>query len=108
MRRVLLAALLWLSTVAPAPAAVVIHASNGGQIGKYLVLFALVRQAGERVIIDGPCLSACTLVLSMVPRERICVTRRAVLGFHAAWLPDRRGRPVNHAGGTRLLMAAYP
>ena len=39
--------------------------------------------SGEKVIIDGPCLSACTLVLSTVPSNRICVTKRAVLGFHA-------------------------
>jgi hypothetical protein len=28
----------------------------------------------------------------MVPSSRICVTRRAVLGFHAARSVDRRGR----------------
>ncbi len=44
------------------------------------------------MVIDGPCLSACTLVLSIVPGERICVTKRAVLGFHAARSVDRRGR----------------
>ena len=49
-------------------------------------------QSGERVVIDGPCLSACTLVLSTVPSNRICVTRRAVLGFHAARSIDTRGR----------------
>ena len=31
-------------------------------------------QSGERVVIDGPCLSACTLVLMSLPRSRICVT----------------------------------
>src|SRR5882757_3900391 len=57
----------------------------GGQIGRYLDRFQAVRASGERVIIDGPCLSACTLVLGVVPRDRICVTSRARLGFHAAW-----------------------
>ena len=51
----------------------------------YLRTFAQIRQSGERVIIDGPCLSACTLVLSTIPKKRICVTSRAVLGFT---LPD--------------------
>ena len=32
-------------------------------------------------MIDGRCLSACTLVRGVIPRERICVTRRARLGF---------------------------
>jgi len=103
-----LATLISLIAVGPAAAAVRIHASNGGQIGPYMALFALMRDSGERIIIDGPCLSACTLVLSVVPHERICVTRRAVLGFHAAWTPDRRGRPLTHSKATHLMMATYP
>ena len=54
-----------------------------GTVGSYLSFFSRVRQSGERVIIDGPRLSACTLVLSTIPRSRVCVTSRAVLGFHA-------------------------
>jgi ClpP class serine protease len=70
--------------VAPAQAEVRILDSPGGQVGPFLDLFEQVRASGERVVIDGPCLSACTLVLSLVPNDRICVTRRAILGFHAA------------------------
>ena len=57
----------------------------GGRIGAYVEQYSQVKQNGERVVIDGTCLSACTLVLGIVPRDRICVTRRAMLGFHAAW-----------------------
>ena len=64
--------------------------------------------SGERVVIDGPCLSACTLVLMMVPAERICVTRRAVLGFHAARSIDRRGRMYAEPEASREVEAAYP
>jgi hypothetical protein len=39
------------------------------------------------VIIDGFCASACTIVLGTVPHDKICVTFRAKLGFHAAWDP---------------------
>jgi hypothetical protein len=67
-----------------------------------------VRKSGERVIIDGPCFSACTLVLSIVPDDRICVTRRAVLGFHAARLLDDRGRLHAEPGATRLVLETYP
>ncbi|MEA2837982.1 MAG: hypothetical protein QOD89_2532 [Bradyrhizobium sp.] len=77
---------------APASAEVRILASPGGEVGPFLDLFERVRASGERVVIDGPCLSACTLVLSTVPNNRICVTRRAVLGFHAARSMDARGR----------------
>ena len=68
-----------------------------------------MRQSGERVIIDGPCLSACTLVLSTIPRNRICVTRRAVLGFHAPRLVDRQtGRSSGAPQATRLVIDSYP
>ena len=80
------------AAIAPLRAEVRILASPGGQVGPFLDLFEQVRSSGERVVIDGPCLSACTLVLSMVPNDRICVTRRAVLGFHAARSIDRRGK----------------
>ena len=61
---------------AAASADVRILASPGGEVGRFLRLFAVLRESGERIVIDGPCLSACTLVLSTIPRERICVTRR--------------------------------
>ncbi len=80
----------------------------GGQIGPYLERLAALRNSGEQVIIDGPCLSACTMVLGVIPRERICVTQRARLGFHAAWHPGNNGRPILSPGGTRLLMDVYP
>jgi hypothetical protein len=72
------------AAMTPARAEIRILASPGGQVGPFLDLFDRVRESGERVVIDGPCLSACTLVLMTVPEERICVTRRAVLGFHRA------------------------
>ena len=92
----------------PARAEVRILASPGGQVGPFLDLFERVRDSGERVVIDGPCLSACTLVLSMVPTERICVTRRAVLGFHAARSIDRRGRIYAEPEASALVLEAYP
>src|SRR6201994_971244 len=98
-------------SIAAAPAAraeVRILASPGGQVGPFLDLFEKVRASGERVVIDGPCLSACTLVLSMVPHERICVTRRAVLGFHAARSMDRRGRMYAEPEASKLVLQTYP
>jgi hypothetical protein len=108
MRRILFAALLSLATVAPASAELRIEGSAGGVIGDYLRLFALAKQLGHKVVIDGPCLSACTLVLSVMPRNRVCVTSRAVLGFHAAWTPDEEGQVFTHPGATRLMLATYP
>jgi hypothetical protein len=80
----------------------------GGRIGTYVDQFSAVRASGQRVVIDGACLSACTLVLGIVPRNRICVTRRAMLGFHAAWMPGPQGRPVPSEIGTQALWDMYP
>jgi hypothetical protein len=105
---VVLAIALWVIASALARAEVRILSSPGGQVGPFLDLFEEVNRSGERVVIDGPCLSACTLVLSMVPSERICVTRRAVLGFHAARSIDRRGRTYAEPEASRLVLEAYP
>jgi hypothetical protein len=109
VRRLTLIAVFFLAALAPASADVRILSSPGGEVGHYLRLFAQLRQSGERIIIDGPCLSACTLVLSTIPRSRICVTRRAVLGFHAPRLVDREGRIYRAPSqATRVVTAAYP
>ena len=94
--------------VMPASAEVRILASPGGQVGPFLDLFEQVNKSGERVVIDGPCLSACTLIVSMVPETRICVTRRAILGFHAARSVDRRGRTYAEPEASQLVLHAYP
>jgi len=104
----LLAVALWVFATMLASAEVRILASPGGQVGPFIDLFEKVRNSGERVVIDGPCLSACTLVLSMVPQERICVTRRAVFGFHAARSMDRRGRLYAEPEASKLVLQAYP
>jgi hypothetical protein len=93
-----------------AAAEVRIEASPGGNVLPFLTLFAAVRHSGQRVVIDGPCLSACTLVLSTIPRSRICVTRRAVLGFHAAKVVDQYGGqyPTEARTVTRAVAETYP
>ena len=96
------------AAISPTRAEVRILASPGGQVGPFLDLFDRVRESGERVVIDGPCLSACTLVLSTVPNERICVTRRAVLGFHGARSIDRRGRMYAEPEASQAVLEAYP
>jgi hypothetical protein len=81
---------------------------RGGKIGTYIDRYQGVRSSGETVIIDGLCASACTIVLGAVPRERICVTSQAVLGFHAAWDSDANGRAVTNPGATQMLYSGYP
>jgi ClpP class serine protease len=60
-----------LAAIMPVRAEIRILASPGGQVGPFLELFDRVRETGERVVIDGPCLSACTLVLGIVPLKQL-------------------------------------
>ena len=108
MKTIFVAAVLCGLALPPALAEVRILASPGGQVGPFLDLFDRVRASGERVVIDGPCMSACTLVLSMVPADRICVTRKAILGFHAARSVDARGRMYAEPEASELVLEAYP
>jgi len=104
----IIALMLLIASGVAARAELRIVSSPGGEVESYLRLFAMVRQSGERVIIDGPCLSACTLVLSAIPEDRICITRRAVLGFHAARWLDQQGQLYAAPEETRLLATTYP
>ena len=109
VRRTLLVALCLLAAGPAAHAELRIRGLPGGDVGRYLTLFTDIRKSGERVVVDGPCMSACTLVLSFVPREHLCVTPRAVFGFHAAREVDNRsGRSSASTEVTRLMEATYP
>ena len=107
--RVAAAAMLVLLTmnVASAFATVRISDDRGGQIGDYLSKYHALREAGDRVEIDGTCASACTMLLGVIPRNRICVTPRAVLAFHSAWNPTSEGEQVSSAGNY-YLWSNYP
>ncbi len=81
----------------------------GGEVSAYVSKFHEMRASGEHVVIDGPCLSACTLLTGIVPRDHVCVTSRAVLGFHAASYYDDASRSlVPTREGSRLVMSLYP
>jgi hypothetical protein len=108
IRGLLFCAVLLACGVSSASATMRIAEDRGGQIGQYLQSFAAVRDSGERVVIDGNCLSACTLVLGLIPSDRICATARARFGFHAAWMPNSDGHPVTSPMGTQALWDIYP
>jgi hypothetical protein len=102
--------LLCLAAVSPARADLHITRDHGGYVEEYKAKYQRVREKGERVIIDGICNSACTLVLGIVPMNKICVTPRASLGFHQAYYDKAFtfGIKVTSAAGTSDLMSYYP
>jgi len=108
LRAVVLAVVLVCAGAIESSATVRIAGDQGGRIGTYIEAFATLRSTGESVVIDGTCLSACTLILGILSADQVCVTRRARLGFHAAWRPGNNGRPVRSHLGTQMLMDVYP
>jgi len=101
--------LLLIATV-PARADYRITRDHGGDVEHYKAAYSRLRDVGERVIIDGVCSSACTLVLGIVPLKRICATPRASLGFHEAYFDKRwtAGVRVTSVAGTEELLSIYP
>jgi hypothetical protein len=92
-----------------ASADVRIVSDPGGEVSAYILKFQEMRTAGEHVVIDGPCLSACTLLTGILLRNHVCVTSHAVLGFHAASYYDDASRSlVPTREGSRLVMSLYP
>ncbi len=98
MRRMLVVVLLALAGLAPAGADIAIEGSPGGEATSFLRFFEAVRLSGERVAVDGPCVSACTLALSVLPRSRICSRPRAILGFHGAKTDGRARQRIPGPG----------
>ena len=102
-------ALATVLTTCAAAAAIRIGSDPGGEVSSYIRRFHQIRKSGERVVIDGPCLSACTLLTGIIPKNWVCVTSRAVLGFHAASYYDDASRSlVPTAEGSQLVMRLYP
>ncbi|PZA10512.1 hypothetical protein DNX69_14195 [Rhodopseudomonas palustris] len=104
----MLAAVLLVAGVASSQAMVRIADDRGGRIGTYVDKYQSLRSSGETVMIDGLCASACTIVLGAVPHDKICVTSRANLGFHAAWDLGSNGRAITNTEATQMLYTMYP
>jgi hypothetical protein len=104
----LLAAIILLAGAGASHAVVWIGEDRGGLIDTYVNRYKGLRSSGESVIIDGLCASSCTIVLSAVAHDKICVTSNAALGFHAAWDFGRNGRTITNPEATQMLYAMYP
>jgi hypothetical protein len=109
---ILLLSLLSLPLLAVTPARADLHITgdHGGYVEEYKAKYQRVRDRHERVIIDGICNSACTLVFGIVPLNKICVTPRASVGFHQAYYDKAFtfGIKVTSSEGTADLMSYYP
>jgi len=107
MRRLILAAAIAAVPVA-AHAEIVVSFDRGGSLNRYIE--RVVSASGQRVVIDGECMSSCTIWLG---HRGVCVQRSARLWFHAAQDGTRSMRDGNpwrtvSADGNAALLAFYP
>jgi hypothetical protein len=89
--------ILLLALTVPASADLRIRRDHGGYLEEYKAKYARIRDSGERIIIDGICNGACTVLLGIVPLNRVCVTPRARLGFKEAHY-DTQGQADSGSG----------
>lgn len=59
----------------------VIEEDHGGIVDLYTAQANWMASMGTPVIIDGPCISACT-IFADIDRANVCVTTNAVFGYH--------------------------
>jgi hypothetical protein len=84
LRALLAAAVLACSSAAFAgTGTITIDDDFGGSVYTYDMWYKRVKESGVPVRIEGVCISACTLVLSLPP-EQVCVASSASFGFHLA------------------------
>jgi hypothetical protein len=82
----------------------VLHLEEGGFIHEHMRRWRQLGQSDADVEIRGPCFSACTLIIAVVPKERLCFGDYASLQFHAA--SDLSGRIAIPA--TMWMLRQYP
>lgn len=104
----LLASTLSIACASQCQAVVRIANDRGGLIQRYLDRYDELKGTGQTVVIDGLCASACTILLAKIPSDRVCVTERANLAFHAAWDLGVGGRHVTNREATRMIYSMYP
>lgn len=63
----------------------VLWASEGGAILDYESKYAKLRTQADQIQIHGVCASACTYLFGYYKRDEICVTDKALFGFHSVY-----------------------
>jgi hypothetical protein len=93
-----------------ANATVVITDDPGGYIDEFLHKYEVIRASGDQVIVAGPCSSACTMMLGIVPDSKICATSGGVFGFHSGMvmLPGQPNSARYSPFWTRVMWHRYP
>lgn len=82
LSKLVVAASLFVSATVPATATLIIKQNPGGVVMRFYEAVESYRMRGEKIIVDGACYSACTLVLALARDSLVCATPRASFHFH--------------------------
>jgi hypothetical protein len=94
------------SMLPPVSSPVVMHGGMGGLISAHQDRFALLKQNNATVEMRSGCWSACTLITSYIPKDRLCFEKGAFLAFHAPRTAELYPRIHWHL--TRVMYTSYP
>jgi hypothetical protein len=79
----------------------------GGSITTYVTWYERISKIpGARLVIDAPCVSACTIALAYFDKTNMCITERGSFGFHLGdW---GQGDEINRNYTQMLVRMMYP
>jgi hypothetical protein len=84
---------------------------NGGVMDDFIKYWHQVKREGRQVRIQGRCASSCTLMIGIIPKERICVAPGAYMAFHQAsdsyFHPQYGVQRAYSESGTQLMWDHY-
>jgi hypothetical protein len=100
----LLALLLGGLFCGPAQAHYYIRNDPGGLLDKFIAKYHRLNAKKEKIVVIGFCNSACTLMLGIIPRERVCVRKGATMGFHSSYIWPS----LYYRRGTEEMWSYYP
>ncbi len=86
----------------------IIRFDMGGVVVNYIKTYVDFRDTSDKLVIDGYCVSACTLFLGILNPDRYCMTKDAVLGFHSASTGIPGGELRHAPEFTQLMWNMYP
>lgn len=92
------AQMIWNPTIEYHKNVMVIKNDRGGPMPWYFVRYMEMGHDHIKLAIDGECSSSCTLFFKYIPKEDVCVTDNAKLGFHRS----------NRVEGTTIMLMQYP
>jgi hypothetical protein len=84
---------------------VIMLGGAGGSIMEHAARFWTLKRSGAPVEMRGGCWSACTLLTSYIPKERLCFAPGSFLAFHSARSVDS---PKPELQSTLRMYASYP